>query len=249
VIRTANGTDYKSAPEDYAALHRTYFPYMVNLVAKHGINENNKEDVASEIFVRFMERGFLEQFNPDLVFEYEGEQRPAKFKSFLSRAVTTYVRGYYDKQKRLANREAQICDVVLTGKGSAKNGFQPSGQTSGSNPQSWADQYGPPTDDHAEKVMDLMVEEQDYWFVRDYLMAVKPRNSHDLCDLVALYDAVRAHLLVFGEYDVRDLEKAFGVSNTTMHNWLWWLRANIAELYGRELPPKRRRTPPRKAGS
>lgn len=234
---TANDVDYKSAPEDYAALYRIYFPYMVNLVAKNGINENNKEDVASEIFLRFMERGFLELFNPDLVFEYEGQKRPAKFKSFLSRAVTTYVRGHCDKQRRQSQREVQICDAQMNTPGTSVGSSNGGGEK-----LSWADLYGTPTDDHAEKVMDLIVEQQDHQAIRDYLATVPPRSSHDLCNLVDVFDAVRAQILGYGEYDVKTLQVRFGVSTTTMHNWLWWLKDNIAHVYGREVPPKRRRT-------
>lgn len=237
---SVSGVDWKSAPEDYAALHRIYYPYMVNLVAKNGIDDNNKEDVASEIFLRLIEKGFLEQFDPDLVFEHNGELRPARFKSFLARAVTLYTRGHYDKQKRLSSREVKICDVQFENETS--NGFFGVQDT-------WANIYGPPNPDHADDIIEMIMEEQDARGIRAWLSVREKRSSHDTCDLVELYDAVRAQLLEFGEYDVKKLQEKFHLSCTTMHTWLWWLKQNLAVAYGREVPPKRRRTLRNKATS
>lgn len=230
-----SGVDWKSAPEDYAALHRIYFPFMVNLVAKNGIDENNKEDVASEILLRLIEKRFLEQFDPDMVFEYQGEKRPARFKSFLARAVTVYARGHYDKQKRTARREVQICDLQM---GDETTHHFGQGEQRGS---SWADLFGEATTDHSDDVIELVADEQDATYIRAWLANRPPRSSSDICDLVAVYDAVRAQLLTFGEYDVKALQEQFGCSTSAMYGWLWWLRANLAEAYGRPCPPKRPR--------
>lgn len=234
---TVSGADWKSAPEDYAALHRIYYPFMVNLVAKNGIDDNNKEDVASEIFLRFMERGLLEDFDPDLVFEYQGEPRPARFKSFLARAVSIYVRSHYDRQTRLNTREVKIFDMQMQ----CTDGRAGFGTPDGSE-ATWGEHFGNPHADHADDVIELVMEEQDARGIRQWL-AQRPRRSiNDICDLVAVYDAVRAQLLDLGEYDVERLQQKFNISNTTMHNWLWWLKANLAVAYGKQLPPKRRRT-------
>lgn len=228
---TASGVDYKSAPADYAALHEMYFPYMVNLVSKNGIDDNNKEDVACDIFLRLMEHGFLEDFNPDLVFEYEGQLRPARFKSFLSRIVSLYVRGYYDKQKRLAHRESQICDLVVSDVYSGR----------GVEKTTWVDLHGEPTPDHSDDVIDMVAEQQEAEGVRQWLATRERRSIHDHCDLVELYDEVRSQVLSTGQYDVQRLQERFGIGTTTMHTWLWWLKTNLAALYGRPTPRKRAR--------
>lgn len=233
----AHGVDYKSAPPDYAALHEMYYPYVVNLVAKSGINENNKEDVASEIFLRLMENDILADFDPTLVFEYEGQLRPARFKSFLSRLVVLYIRGHKDKQKRLAEREYQICDMQV-GDFDNKPGF--------SGAHTWADLYGPPGEDHADIVIDVVQEEQEAAGVCRWL-SQRPRRSHvDACDLVDLYLTVREQVLTTGNYDVQQLRERYGIGTTTMHTWLWWLKQNLAVLYGRPMPKRRPRRVPGK---
>lgn len=228
---TANGVDYKSAPSDYAELFRVYYKYVVNLVGTFGIEENNKEDVASEILATFFARGFLEKFDPTLVFEYKGEQRPARFRSFLSRFVTTYVRGYYDKQKRLAGREVQICDVNFS-----------SDSDAGSNHSTWVNLYGETTPGPEDDVLETLMEHDIYQGLRTYLSSVPRRSVSDRCDLVELFDAVRQQALEKGFIDIAALKDTFGVSSTAMHTWVWWLKENLAAALGRPVPAKRPRT-------
>lgn len=235
---TANGVDYMSAPADYAALYRDYYLYVVNLVAKHGIDENNKEDVASDILLRMIERDILGQFDPTLTFEYEGQKRPARFRSFLGRAVTVYVRGHYDKQMRIQRRELQICDTNYSHETPGTN-LGP-GPISTSEP--WSNLYATPHEDHADGILDMIVEEKDAEGIRLYLKQVPPRSPHDTCDLVGLFDAMRIQGLAYGECDIPALEKHFGICTTTLYNWIWWLRSHLAHIYGRELPRKRART-------
>lgn len=225
-----SGVDYMSAPKDYAELFRTYYPYVVNLVNKFGITDDNKEDVASEILTRFMERGFLEKFDPALRFEYNGEWRPARFKSFLSKFVLTYVQGFYDKQKRILVREVQICDMYLTGDERAGAGVR------------WVEVYGEVAQSHEDEILDALVEQELADGLRRYLADVPRRSSNDRCDLVALFDEVRAQCLQRGSYDITTLKASFEVSSTAMHTWMWWLKANMCEALGLPLPPKRPRT-------
>lgn len=225
--------DYVTAPKNYADLFQLYYPYVCNLCARWGIDENNVEDVASEILLRFMERGSLEKFNPDLAFEYQGEMRPARFRSYLSRAVELYSRGFRDRQRKLAVRELQICDVDYT----------PSGRSGRPMPGAlpWVEQFGDVQEDHADGVHDMFDDEAEADGVRAFLARVPPRSSHDTCDLVALYDAARTQILAFGEYDINILKNKFGVSSTAMHTWMWWLKQNLAHIYGVPVPAKRPR--------
>lgn len=232
MIAAATGADYKSAPPDNDAFFRLYYGYIVNLVLKHGIEEKNKEDCAAEIIARLIEKRAIETFDPDLVFEYEGQQRPARFKTYISRYVCKVVRGMRDQQKRLAGHEVQICDMQIA------DDAHSSTFTSGS----WADVYGPTTPDHADDVIEMLGEEQDAGWMRTWLSTRPKRFSHDRCDLVELFDAMRAQVLACGTYNIAELEQQFGMSTTAMHNWMWWLRGNVAAAYNREAPAKRART-------
>lgn len=244
---TKNDADYMSAPKDYAAVFEQYYWYVVNLVSQFGIDDNNKEDVACEVLLRFMERGSLEKFDPELAFEYRGSMRPARFKNFLSRHVDLYTRGQRDKLKKQKHREVQICDVNFHDNGTKTNsGNGGRSATSGDDP--WVEVYGTANEDHADRILDTMTEQSEADTVRQLLALVPARNSHDQCDLVALYDAVRAQVLAFGEYDISILKDRFNVASTTMHTWVWWLKANLAHIYGVPVPAKRaRRTKPKEA--
>lgn len=230
---TTSDVDYVSAPKNYADLFEQYYPYVVNLCASLGIDENNKEDVACEVLLRFMERDSLEKFDPDLSFYYRGQMRPARFKSYLSRAVDMYTRGHRDKQNKLARREALIAD---------KNDLESNNilGTDNSNSDTWI-HYFNRQGDHADGVLDMMTEEAEAEGIRAILARVPRRSAHDRCDLVALYDAVRTQVLTFGEYDITVLREHFGVSSTAMHTWMWWLKENLASIYGIPVPARRPR--------
>lgn len=236
--------DYMSAPANYADFFAMYWDYTVNLLRQFGIVENDLEDCACEIMLRFMERGSLEKFNPDLNFYYKGEMRPARFRSFYSRAVEMYSRGLRDKQRKLVHREMQICDIHFSAGNLSSNLVDVQG--GGNSAQaSWADTFGEANPDHSDGVLDMMVEEAESDAVRRMLGQVPPRNAQDRCDLVALYDAVRVQILVYGEYDIARLTHKFGVSSTAMHSWMWFLKENLAVIYGVPVPAKRPRRPRR----
>lgn len=221
-----NGVDYVSAPKDYAELHRIYYKYVVNLVFKHGIKQDSKEDVASEILAKFLERGFLEKFDPNLTFEYKGTMRPARFQSFLSNFVLLYVRGHQERQFRTSKRELLICDLLV-------------GDNRHSQAETWVARYGEPIDGPEDDVLDDVMENDLVIGLRSYLADV-PRRSHaDRCDLVALFDAVVEQVRDRGECNLYQLSNKFNVSYTAMHTWMWWLKANLAHALGRPIPKKR----------
>lgn len=232
-----NDVDYVSAPKDYADLFQTYYDHVVYLCGQFGIDENNREDAASEILLRFMERGSLERFDPDLRFEFRGEIRHARFKSYLSRAVDMYSRGIRDKQRKLAHREKQIVDTVPVSPILQRENTY----LSTANLANWAEVFGVSENDHAEGVHDMIDSDAEALALRGMLARVPRRSSHDRCDLPLLFDAVRAQVLAYGEYDIAILKDKFGVSTTAMHSWMWWLKENIAHFYGRDVPPKRPR--------
>jgi len=221
-----NGVDYVSAPADYAELFEIYYDYVVTLVRRMGIEESRKEDVASEILLRFMERDFLAEFDPTMVFHYDGQDRPARFKSFLTKFVLIYVRGHKDKQQRQSGRELLICDRPIGANADA----------------TWIDVFGDAVDGADADVLAVLDEQALVDQLRDYVAAVPRRSQFDTCDLVKLFDAVVAQVREEGAWNVTELRRQFGISSTAMHSWLWWLRTNLAHALGRPVPAKRPRT-------
>lgn len=228
------GVDYVSAPKDYAVLFELYYKYVVSLVERLGIVKDNCEDVASEILLRFYERDFLSKFDPTLVFTYKGELRPARFKSFLSKFVETYVRGHLDKQRRKQQRELLLNDEPMTN-GSAKDWSEVGGTT-------WGELFAGTVSEEDFIVSGLDIESM-IKHLRDYLITVPRRCRTDVCDLVALFDAVMAQINDGADGpDMKVLQHQFGVSPTAIYTWYHWLKINIAAALGLPAPKKRPRT-------
>lgn len=220
-----SGVDYVSAPKDYADLFRIYYRYVVGVVRRAGIERTHAEDVASEILLRFYERGFLAKFDPSLVFRYKGEDRPARFRSFLTKFVLVYSRGHYDKQRRIAERELLLCDVPVGDREMT----------------SWVEMFGGALDGVDVDVLHALEEQDLVRQLRNHICGVPRRSAYDTCDLVALFDEVIRQIHTTGEFKVAALREHFGVSSTAMHSWMWWLRVNLAQALDRPAPLRRPR--------
>ena len=233
-MKTTNcsGVDYVSAPQDYAELRRIYYPYVVALVHRMGIERSCVEDVACDILLRFQERGFLDKFDPTLTFHHGGRDHPARFKSFLSNFVMSYVRGYRDRQFRLRYREPLLCDRLVSRLG----------EDFSEHP--WIDVFGETTPDPTDAVIDEVDHRAFIASLREYLTKVPRRTRYDACDLPALFDAVIAQIDRDGEITITELCRTFGICGTAMHGWVWWLRANLSQITGVPLPARRSRTLP-----
>jgi hypothetical protein len=232
------GVDYTSAPKSYEDLYRTYYTYVVSLVRQAGIEEDSKEDVASAILLRFYERDFLPKFNPDLVFLHNGSERRARFKSFLTKFVLTYTRGYREKQLRRQYREI-LCGTYARTSPRYVTVARPSGDNV-VDAEFWFDLFGEAETDMEDGIIEQIVGERFIEELRTYLGTIK-RRRNDMCDLVAVFDAVVEQVALRGRCDIAELRDQFGVSLTSMHAWLWRLRRNIAAYTGHTVPPKRSR--------
>lgn len=222
-------TQLDLAPHDYTEMHRLWYPFIVNLVGRSGIHPNNREDVASDIFVRIMEWDILGEFNPDFTVARRDGIHPARFKNFLSSVVMTYVRGHHERQVRLRRRELQGYSADLGELADRRT----------SRDSSYVDAFAPVVPDHSDLIIEAVMESQTARNIHALLAKVPKRSSHDTCDLPELFDAVREQILDTGIYDVHKLTEKFGVSGSTMYVWIRWLRANLADIYGITLPSRR----------
>ncbi len=220
------GTDHQSAPQDYAELFRLYYPYVCNLVRRAGIDENNKEDVASEILLKFMDHDCLAQFDPTRTFTYNGRTHRAKFGTFLSRFVAAYVRGHKDRQDVQAKREPLYCDQNLS---------------TGTETERWVTVYGPTEGDISEAVLDLVTFQEIVNEWKRHLATVPKRFDKDTADLPAILDSIAAQVLDKGVWDVPSMCAQFGNGVTRMFEQIWFLRDSLADHTGRPRQAKRPR--------
>jgi DNA-directed RNA polymerase specialized sigma24 family protein len=214
-------------PADYEEMYRNYFGFVVGLVQKLGISSRQAEDVASEIFLRFMERDKLAQFEPEHRIEHEGQRYKARFQSFLSAYVVVSVRHHRDVENRQKIREPLIVDAPV-----------------GEGDSTWLDantsRYASQPDEAPALVEDRELRD----FVRRHLVSVGRRSRQDVMDLPRLWDHVLYRVDFWGagsstgkdaRLDIEELRSHFinprsggPISSTAMHSWLGQLRVHVA---------------------
>jgi hypothetical protein len=225
--------DHAHAPRDYDELYRQYRAYMLNLVRMYRKNmpENMVEDVVSDIVTSMMARDLLGKFDPTAEFEFEGEMRPARFKTYLSKTVLTYLKGHRDKYGRRRKHEYISLDTPIPNSGGV-----PVGATA-----NWAGFQAEMHISPEDEVLTELADRESRADCRAYLATVPRRSPSDRCDLAALFDAVCEQIDTRGEWDIPILKDRFGVSPTAMHGWLWFMREELASYLGIPLPAKRPR--------
>ncbi len=226
------GADYVSAPRDIADLFRIYQPYIIALARKFGIEESRVEDVASEILLRLMEKDVIGSFDPTRVFDYEGQRRPARFKSYLTKIVMQYLKGHRDKQYRQRNREPLLCDAPVARNKDALNGAAPS---------TWIEMNGPTTEG-PEEVYGRAVDAADTLAIlRAHMKTVPPRNRYDGCDLPVFFELILSQIAEHGTWSPEEIRAHFKISTTAAHSWNWRTREQAALALGLKPPVKRAR--------
>ncbi len=236
--RCPSGVDYVSAPTDYAALFRIYNPYVIALVRQFGIEESRVEDVASEIMVKLMEKDVIANFDGTRVFTYKGERRPARFKSYLTKIVHTYLKGIRDRYHRLNRREPLMCDMPVHRTAPNVNGVQDTVR--------WIDKNGPMTPG-ADEEFEF---EHDEMELREYLLSYLEKVPHrgECVDLVSLYIMFMEYYDETGEWNAKVLREHFDISGTATYEWVWRMRKHVAAAIGIPCPTKRPRVVKAKAG-
>lgn len=216
------------APADYDAFFRDYYDYIVRLARKGGIDRDEVEDVAQTIVWRFIDKKMLEQFDGNLVFEYNGVKKPARFKSFLGSFVNKYLMGERDKQRRRKTNEVLIMDMPIRNDRAELYG-------------SWGQKFSPLVDGPEIEINDRLHEEATVNIIRKHIATIPRRSAFDTCDLPRLLEEYVRQVRQYGDWNPKELCQMFGVSNTAMYNWITLLKAGAADALGLPAPKKRPR--------
>lgn len=198
-------------PATFDELYRHYYSYVVRYVIALGIEPRNAEDVAQTVLQKFFEKDVLSDYDPDHYVEAEGRTRKAMFGTFLSGFVRLYVRHYRDRQWVLQKREGTSLDTSSRdddGKDGSNSDFL-SGVT------------------FEEQHEDLHFIEL-VTGIRAHLSTVAPRNAQDQCNMVDFFNAVLQQTYEDGKIDTEALKEQFGVSKTSIQNWLKRLRNEVS---------------------
>lgn len=215
-ITTPARTRTDVVPTSFEELYRHYFTYVVKYVIALGIDPQNAEDVAQTVLTKFFEKDALSDYDPDKYIETHGRTRKAMFGTFLSGFVRLYVMHYRDRQWVLQKREGTSLDTTLTS--NEANGV-PIGGVEGAR-YDWA---GP---SHTEEYEDLHFIEL-VTGIRSHLASVPARNAQDQCNMVDFFNAVLQQTYDHGKIDTAALVEQFGVSKTSIQNWLKRLRNEV----------------------
>lgn len=222
--------DSGRVPRDYAELYAKYHTFVRRRVIARGIEEQNADDVTSELLLRFMERGSLEKYDPEKRFPTAGRMRTASFETYLGGHVDITVQGHRDKQNKQRTREPLVCDLILNANGGTATWAQV-----------YEERFGVSQSGHEEDVLAMVVTEGLVGQMREYLATIPPRNAYDKCDLVAVLDGVVQQILHLGYVDFEVLAEQLGVSATSVNKYYWRMRELLCQATGRPIPRKRPR--------
>lgn len=193
-------------PRDYEDLFRHYFPHVKRLVSSYRVDPQSVEDVSMTLLTKFVERESLEKYSETATFTHGGEEKTAKFSTYLSGFVFAYVRYLAHRERLTKHREVVAFDAPgLNGPGSP----------------SWGEMMLPPVEDSHE---DLYAAETTQ-HIRSHLRTLPVKRG---ADLVLLFDLICTQVAEEGTIVVKDLAALFEVHQNTIRNWIALLRIEVA---------------------
>lgn len=103
--------DWKNAPPDYDTFMRQYMQYTRVLCIRAQVFLVDVEDMSQMLLTRFMERDSLGVFTPN--WGSQSEDRKSNFRSYYSRFVATYLKGYRRNEAKYRTRHLAILDAPV----------------------------------------------------------------------------------------------------------------------------------------
>lgn len=200
-------------PSTYSDLFKHYYPFMVALVVRMGIERRNAEDIASTILIKLIEKDALNYYNPEFVSEYSGVKRKAVFRTFLSGFVVSYVRYHKERQELQKYREPFSVNKEVTA-----SEYTGSGE--------WLTVFGPSyTEGYEDLHFEYLVNG-----IKDRLKSFTPSSTNDKCNLPLLFDMILLQMEERGSLNVNELSELFDVSRPTVRSWINRLQSEIVEV-------------------
>lgn len=93
-----------SAPTSFEEMYKTYYPHVLQMACKAGLDPDEMQDAANHIMMKFYERDFLNLYDPE---------RGAAFSTYLLGSVRLYLRHFYTKKNLQVKREGIYVDDLL----------------------------------------------------------------------------------------------------------------------------------------
>lgn len=201
-------------PASMDELARHYHDFILGMVRKHGIPDQEAGDSVQYILERLSKKNILGEYDPEYVSEHQGRKVRTRFSTFLGAKVILYCMGERGRILRRSSHELPVIDAAEGDSLSALFGPVRAGSC----------------DDYSA------LEAQEFITrMRKHLAAIPPRSARDTCDLVALFDELVTETEQTGGFSYAGIQARFGVSGTTAGAWLSRLRKVLSPALGRQV--------------
>ena len=219
-------------PSNMDELARHYYGFIIGMVRKLGIPDQEAQDSAQYILERLDKTGALAQFDPGHLTEHQGRQVTTRFSTFLGAKVMRYCIGERGRLQKRSGHELLLLDQPAVWSDDAVDSSLSAvlGSLGRFGGATW-DDYS------ALDAADFITA------MREHLAAIPPRSARDTCDLVALFDELVAEVEQDGAFTYAGIQARFKVSGTTAGAWLSRLRQVLAAPLGRPAVTIHRRCP------
>ena len=172
-------TIIRPVPTNYSEVFSLYYPYIIKLVRKAGIDSQNVEDVAMQLLTKFYEKDVLSDYNPEFTSSHSGVVRSANFNTFLAGFVFSYIRYLKGRQELNKNREPTLVDSSISSTSENSSSDLP-----------WIVQHGLRHEDtHEELELEELILR-----INAHLARVTSKSSKDRCDLGMLFTVVQKQI-------------------------------------------------------
>lgn len=196
-------SDQAGVPVDFTELYQRYYGYVVRLISQRGIVYDDVEDVAHTILIHFFRHDALADYDPERTFH----GRRARFTTFLSGFVLTYLQHHLDRQRIVTDRSTRL--DLLTEDADEED--------------SWANRKGPSYND------DTTAPEYDE-LVGSIHARLEASTFNGSVNLVRLFEAMRVQIAETGAYNTAELSAQLGTNPSTLQNAIKRLRSELEGL-------------------
>lgn len=186
-----------AVPKSEAEVFEQYYSHVKFLVARAGIRKDYVEDYAMTLMIKFVEKGVLQDYDPDRVSTVNGVARTANFKTFLSGFVSSYLRYFAHRDALEAHRSMITSDAKI-----------------GESETPFLDYLG-------------MVVEDDTDIIEATELIERVRKNLKSDKMALFFEMVLLQVHEYGKVDVRELSEMFEVTRSSIHNWLKKLRTEF----------------------
>lgn len=195
-------------PATNAEVFEIYYQHIKFLIRKYGFHEELVEDMAALLMLKFVEKDVLSDYDPTRL---SSNNKTANFKTFLSGFVMSYLFHYMSREIRRRDHEAYSLNYSYT---------LEDGDT-----DLWLDQLpeGRVDDEYEYQTVDLIIDIRNFLQENPKVMGPK----HAPVTLETFFSSVMRQVEEQGQVNSKELQEEFGVSKTTISNWLRTLREHV----------------------